>query len=636
MTEMRKTSKITPSFQRPLPHLKIISNISRYHNRCLQDIIFCLAISCVLIWILPAFIAGCGKKEPAIAISEFEIEVNVTLDNQPLQGADVYLDDERVGQTDEHGYISKVSRLKPGTTVQVRVTRAIDGYQIEPWQKSFTVRPSHSEILDKYAFDVGLQAEKIISVLVTDSDGTPLADADVTINEEPEYSTDASGLFHYRFVSPDGDGLHFKVSKPGFTTWEKSILDIQPGQSIHVLLTRQSILTVGAFTDKYGLSLPLSGIEVWIDGRRVGWTDYSGIYRHKITGQQEADHKVALKAAGYRPSRWTSVYKSGNDANLRKHFRTGLNQPLKMMHIGYRNNAAGSTIGPELKRLHAAVTQNLYRNRIFKKVSNKKFNQAVQSAGLNMQKIIQTGWLATPLLDTVDMVIAGSVSRVDNQYLVITDVHRPDGKILISTMMRVTGVEQLNLAARGIARSLMDRFPFEGIITASRNGRFRLNMDRNEFNIRRGNVFYASVIEYDTEGNISGYRNSGKLRVVQADENGTWARVIGHSTPNVPKVGQRVMRQFNSDREDKQVSGLTLKVSRGRSKNHGPLDEVHVYLDDQWVGQTGADGKTRLDVLPGEKYNISLYKHGFKPLTIDFGPWDSRRSVAFALKKVSS
>ena len=636
MTEMRKSSKITPSFQRPLQFFKFTKNMSRYHDRLLQDIIVLLTTFCVLFWILPAFISGCGKKEPVIAISELEIEMNVTLDNRPLPGADVYINDERVGQTDEHGYISKVSHQRPGTTLQIRVTKAIDGYRIEPWRKSFTVRPSHSGILDKYAFEVGLQAEKIISVLVTDSEGDPLADADVTINEEPEYRTDASGLFHYRFVAPEGDGLHFKVSKPGYTTWEKSILDIQPGQSIHVLLTRQSTLSVAAFTDKYGLSLPLSGIEVWFDGRRVGWTNQSGIYRHKITGRQNAAHKVVLKAAGYKPPRWTTVYKSGTDASLRKHFTTGRNQQLKVAHIGYRNNAAGSNIGSKLKRLHAAVTQNLYRNRVFKRVSNQKFNEAVQSAGLNMQKILQTGWHATPLLNTADMVIAGSVSRIDNHWLVITDVHRPDGKILISTMMRVTRFNQLDLAAKGIARSLMDRFPFEGVITASRDGRFRLNMDRNKFNIRRGNVFYSSIIEYDTAGNISGYRTTGKLRVIQADEKGTWARAIGNSFSAGPMVGQRVMRQFNSDLEDKQANGLTLKVSRGRSKTYGPLDDVSVYLDDQWVGQTGADGKTRLDVKPGKKVNISLYKHGFKPLTVDFGPWDSRRSVAFALKKVSS
>lgn len=636
MTEMRKTSKITPSIQRHLHFFKFIKNMSRYYISRSQDIIVLLTISCVIIWILPVFFAGCGKKEPVIAISEFEIEVNVNLDNQPLPGADVYVNDERVGQTDEHGYISKVSRQKPGTTVQVRVTRAIDGYQIKPWQESFTVRPSHSGTLDKYAFDVGLQAEKIISVLVTDSDGNPLADADVTINDEPEYRTDASGLFHYRFVSPEGDGLHFEVSKPGYTTWEKSILDIQPGQSIHVLLTRQSTLSVAAFTDKYGLAYPLSGIEVWFDSRRVGWTDQSGIYRHNITGQQDADHKVVLKAAGYKPPRWTAVYKSGTDASLRKHFSTGRNQPLKVVHIGYRNNAAGSKIGSKLERLHAAVMKNLYRNRVFKKLSNQKFNQAVHSAGLNMQKLMQTGWHATTLLNTADMVIAGSVSRADNQYLVITDVHRPDGKILISTMMRVTGVDQLDLAARGIARSLMDRFPFEGNITARRNGRFRLNLDRNEFNIRRGNVFYSSVTEYDTAGNISGYRTTGKLRVFKADETGTWARVVGNSSTGGPKVGQRVMRQFNPDREDKPDSRLTLKVSRGLSKNYGPLGDVHIYLDDQWVGQTGADGKTRIALNPDRIANLSLYKHGFRPVSVELEPWEITNSVTFALKKVSS
>jgi len=607
-----------------------------YQNNYIPDQKRPLALICILLSIIFAVVAGCGKKEPVIIIAEFELEVNVTLQSKPLPGAVVFINNDQVGLTDEHGYLSKVFRQKPGKTMHVRISKAIRGCQIEPWLKTFIVQQPQSEILDKYAFNVDLQAEQMISVVVTDDNGIPLADANVRIDEQQAFKTNADGLHQHRFIATGSSELSLNVSKAGYTIWNKHIPEVEPGQSIKVVLARRSILSVAAFTDRYGISHAIRGVDVLIDGRRVGRTDRDGIYRHTITGMTGTRLKVTLHAAGYIPSRWNTIYKPGSDATLRKHFRPNRIKPLKIAHIGYRNNGGGNETEPFLKQLHAAVERDLYRYSIFKKVPVRHFRQAMASAGLNRQSVLATGWHTTAMLDTVDMIVTGSVSRMGNEWLVITEVVRPDGKIILSTLMRAMGVEQLKRFAKGIARSLMDRFPFEGIIAASQAGQYRINLSRSRYRIRRGNMFKVIAAEFDSAGKISSYRVMGRFRVYQADETGTWARIVGQMADGAPVVGQRVVRQVNPEKARVQDKALILKVSRGRSKKAGPLGNVQVYLSDQWVGQTGSDGKTKIFLKPGQKKILSLYKHGFEPLTVEFEAGQSNRSAAFSLEKVSS
>src|SRR5512137_2721977 len=46
-----------------------------------------------------------------------------------------------------------------------------------------------------------------------------------------------------------------------------------------------------------------------------------------------------------------------------------------------------------------------------------------------------------------------------------------------------------------------------------------------------------------------------------------------------------------------------------------PLAGVNIYLNEEWVSTTGADGRAEVPVRLGKKYDLVLYRHGYQQAT---------------------
>jgi hypothetical protein len=73
-----------------------------------------------------------------------------------------------------------------------------------------------------------------------------------------------------------------------------------------------------------------------------------------------------------------------------------------------------------------------------------------------------------------------------------------------------------------------------------------------------------------------------------------------------------VVRRIHREEEEAAKNFVILLAKGGIPPDVSPLVGVNIYLNEEWIGSTGADGKAEVPVRVGKKYDIVLYRHGYQ------------------------
>jgi tetratricopeptide (TPR) repeat protein len=237
----------------------------------------------------------------------------------------------------------------------------------------------------------------------------------------------------------------------------------------------------------------------------------------------------------------------------------------------------------------------------------------MKKARLPVEKATTKGWRNTPLADSVDMIVLGSVSRDDKGYLVETRFYGADGKAILSLIERIKDAGAIAAGAKEIAANAVERFPFEGTVVAAEEDRYRINLGKADHRIGKGTEFDLAAPVIDKTGKVTGHREIGILKVNKADESGSWAAGEDLKAGEKISVGDRVVRYVPREGEGGDV--FTLSVKGGLPPDVSPLPGVNVYLNGAWIGSTGPDGKVTAPVRLGKNYNLLLYRQGYRQVS---------------------
>jgi hypothetical protein len=545
---------------------------------------------------------------------KLELQVKARMDGQPAPEAKVTVDNEVQGVTGADGIFSKIIKRKPGVEVEVIVSKEMLGYQIKPWKGTFVMKLPKSGQVDRYTIDADLEATRYITITATEK-GTPVADAIVKITGKEVGKTDAQGVFVYEYKTLPKSGADLTVTKSGYATWRKSG-PLEPGQKLEALLSKRVMVTISTLMEEYGQSSAIPGIAVNINNKEVGKTNAKGNLIYTYDGEPGKRVSLALSAPGYIPDTWkTSIVLEG-EATIQRYFYPTTPKPIRTGIYRFVSNTPNVDLKDVLSQTEASLAAQLFKYTCFREVPSETLRADMKAAKLSIEKITANGWRQTPLKKTVDMIILGSVAKEEKGLLIETKFYTSAGKLILSQITRAKGASDIGSAAKEITHAVLERFPFEGTVVSSEGERYRINLGKSGYRITKGTDFTLMAPRLDEAGKVSGYRETGRLRVKKAEESGSWTEVEELKKNEKITVGDRVVRRiYREGEEEAGRNYLILSAKGGLAPDLSPLAAVNIYVNNEWLGSTGSDGKAEVPVRINRSFTLMLYRHGYQQVT---------------------
>jgi hypothetical protein len=551
--------------------------------------------------------SGCAGEK-------IEIAVAARMDDKPAGQAKVMIDGKEEGATDAGGSFSKIITRKAGAEIEVAVSKEQPGYRIKPWKTSFLVKLPKDGAVEKYSFTAELSATRYITIKATEK-GAPVSDAVVTSAKKELGRTNDQGFYIYEYKELPASGMDLAVAKPGYAAWHKTLTP-EPGQTIEATLARRVAVTINALTDEYGQTSGIPGVGVNINKRDAGKTNASGVYTWSYDGEPGKKVPLVLSAPGFIPDSWKSSVTLEGEVTIRHFFYPVTPKPIRTGIYRFTGNTPNVDLKDVLSQTESAVAAQLFKNSCFREVPTKQLQAEVKRAKLSIDKMTTRGWRETPLRKSVDMIILGSVAQDDKGYLIETKFYTSGGKLILSRITRAKGTGDINSASKEIANAVVERFPFEGTVVGAEGERYRINLGKSGYRIAKGTDFTLLSSHRDEAGKVSGYRETGRLRVKKSEENGSWTDLEDMKKGEKIQVGDRVVRRIY--REGEEEAGRTVfiaSVKGGIAPDVTPLAGVNVYVNDEWLGSTGADGKAEIPIRLNRNLNLVLYRHGYQQVS---------------------
>ncbi len=567
-----------------------------------------------------------AKAAQAAAGVKVEVEVLATLDGKPAAEAKVVAAGKEAGRTDGTGRLLANLQAKPGEEVPVEVSVDAPGFIAAPWKGTFVVKLPKDGQVDRYTLAAALKGARYVTLVVTDR-GKPVEGSTVSVRGRKVGTTDAKGEFVYEYKQVPKGGLGFAVAKPGYAPWSRTEKQPKPGARIEAPLSRRAVLFVSCLTEEYGRRSGIAGVEVSVDGAPAGKTDARGNLTYAFKGKPGKKARIALAAPSHVPAEWAATVELAGEVRVERYFYPAAPRPVRMVFLGFAGNTPGADLTEAARKVQGAVAVQLFKYPVFHEVPAGTLKAAMKASKRTPDTMISRGWANTPLARTVDAVVQGSVAREDKGYLVETRIYAPTGKTVLSLIDRLPDVEDPGSAAREIAANALERFPFEGRVVAAEEGRFRINLGKTGYRIARGSEFDLAAPAQDKAGRVTGYRPIGIVKVEKVDDAGAWIAAEDIKPGERIAVGDRAVRSlFVGGAGDTFV----LSAKGGVPPEVAPLPGAAVYLNGEWMGTTGQDGKAVVPVRLGKNYTLLVYKHGYRPesgkIRID-GPGQAKEYV---------
>ncbi len=561
------------------------------------------AIRISIALVMSLALSACGEKAPRM-----DMEINVTMAGKLIPHARIMLDGQPLGETGVDGQFNTSMKQLPGKQIKLEATADVAGFVVQPWKSEFTVKlPNEGEVF-KYVFDVELQGSPFVLVTAQEK-GVPVAGASVKINRQEKGKTDESGNFTYVYQPGRKQSAFMEVSKNGYSTWKKAI-KLEPGFKLSAEIFKQVPFTFEAFRDEYGRGVGIGGISVAVDGKVIGKTNHLGLMVYNYAGDPGKSVKVTYAAPGYLPAQWSTNMTLQDGTTVRHYFYPLTPQPIKVAIFHFGGNTTGVDLKDVATQTQTEIRTQLFKHSVFKEVTEESLGKEIKKANLNLSGMTSGGWQQTRLQEMLDMIVVGSVSQDANGLIIEAKFHSSSGKLIYSQVFRADGRGDISSAAREIANSVIERFPFEGMIVAIKDDRFEINLGK-QYAISRGSEF-AFIPPASEKPGLA----DTQLVVRKAGDKTSSAALDDGQHGVKIAVGDRVVRRVTHEGEASNRRGghesFALLVKGGVGKDAIALAGVNIYLNNDWVGTTGADGRAQVTIRSGKNFNLMLYRHGYQ------------------------
>ncbi|MFQ6009427.1 MAG: PEGA domain-containing protein, partial [Candidatus Zixiibacteriota bacterium] len=394
----------------------------------------------------------------------------------------------------------------------------------------------------------------------------------------------------------------------------------------------RATVSLAALTEAYGVSKGIPDVVVNINDKQVGKTNAKGVYTYVYKGKPGKEAQLKVTAPGYIPDQWHTTVNLEGTQFIKRLFHPAKPEPIKVGIYGYVNNTPEEDLSEIVSMIEKSLSNNLSIYSSLLEVPKPKLREGMLEASLDMETAATEGWQHTPLIRSVDMIIAGSVTKDDQGMTLETTVNFCDGNTILSQINKVKKKKNIENTVKLIVNNIIDQFPFEGTIDAVQDERYRINLGKLDYKIRRGNEFKYLAADVDTSGRVKGYHEAGILIVKENDETSSWTEIVALNQGEEINIGDKVVRRLYLEEEREVAKGSFVLLAKGGSSPNGtPLWGVNVYLNNTWVGTTRSNGRVEIPVRLYQEYDILLSRYGYQPVRETISVDQSRQVKEFSL-----
>lgn len=579
-------------------------------------------------------LGGCSPKP-----IDFDLSVAVTFDGRPLADAEVLVDSVVAGKTDAAGLFTHTLAKIPELPIKLEVKKEGGKVRTQVWQETFKVKPrKDSEPHEKQAFAVKMQRYVVVAVT---HGGAPVAGAQVSVGDKAAGTTGADGMLQVALDQWPQGGLLVAAQKNGVGESE-IVYEGESGDKVDMPLFTEAVVQIEAVEERSfpndGNAKPVRGASVSVAGHNVGKTAANGVFTYRHKGKLGNTVAVSISAPGYVPSTYTRQVMMGGNQKLKQYFYSAAAAQPRAAVLGFSANTRGENISDVVKLIEPRFTEELFSAKAFKQVPASTAKNLAQRSKLNYEKLKNTGWRGTPLAESVDVLVFGSVARGEgDSYIVEASFYESDGRLVMTqaVVLNSTGSWRLGRAMSELVSNAMTNYPFTGVVTGVNKDSVQINLGRDLFLLDSDDVFLVKSAKRNAEGRITGYSDAGTYKVRRLGD--TQTEVRAESSAASPRLGDRVMRLDSSaTSKDKDTDKVAFVVTGGRAGEGAALPEANLYIDERWVGSTDRKGELSVKLRLGRKYKLIVYHHGYEQASKKIEPEKKGERFKFALKSFTS
>lgn len=574
-------------------------------------------------------LGGCAPKP-----INYDLGVIVILDGHPLAGAEVVVDGVSVGKTDVKGSFSGTLAQVPGKDIKLEVKKEDAKMHLATWEKVFKIKEREEE-QPKEKLDFAADMQRFLILAVT-SQGQPVAGAQVQVGKDEPLVTAEDGTVQVNFGRWPRHGLVLNAHKDGVGQ-NRTVYKGKSGDKVDMPLYTEAVVTVEAVQDLNGVVKPIRGASVTVGGKRVGKTGANGIYTYHQKNGLGGSTTVRISAPGNVPSVFSHKVRLGGPVTVRQFFYSAAPVKPRVAVFGFSANTKGEDISDVVKKVQPRFIEELFDEKVFRKVSTATARKLARKSKLNFGKLTRRGWRGTPLAEKVDVLVFGSISRGnEDNYIVEASFYESDGKLVMTQAAELssTGSWRVGRTMSALVENAIANYPFSGVVTGISDSKVKINLGRDLFDLGSDDVFIVKSIKHDQEGRITGYLDGGTFVVSRRGDTHSELEPQSARKHLRVKLGDRVVRLNESAttlQDGADMVGFTVNGDGSE-----PLAGANLYIDERWVGSTNSKGRASVPLRLDHKYDLIVYHHGYAQASKTIRPEKKGASYQFSLKSFSS
>ncbi|HEY7700259.1 MAG TPA: PEGA domain-containing protein, partial [Vicinamibacteria bacterium] len=361
--------------------------------------------------------------------------------------------------------------------------------------------------------------------------------------------------------------------------------------------------TLLAAYESMGRLVPIPGAVVVVGGKPVGSTDESGTLR---LSTPPGTVTVEVTKDGFLPEPSVATV-SGRSRDVVVPLYPRDAPAYRIAVLPPRNGKPGDDdVESALPEVEDRLSDYLFSYACFRRVDSRAFSEAMASANLSEEKILNEGWEKTPLSKLADAVVFSEVTN-DSRLIVSIQVLSAGGERL-GAFAEMDKRAKVRSICENAAKKIVEVFPFEGHVVAldGRNVVSSLGSGQDR-GLQKGNevTFFRLSSTKPTQ-----LKPLGKGSVKSVTENSSIVVPTGDLADLT--LGDKLV-VLPRNREAAFNGSLALTVMAGREGFEQAFPDVNVYRDGTWVGVTSETGELRVPVASGGKHDFLFVRSGIAP-----------------------
>ncbi|MBN2325146.1 MAG: PEGA domain-containing protein [Spirochaetes bacterium] len=600
-----------------------------------------LILSCVVVYL---YLRTVVQEEPREIVAPLRVEV-YRIDRNPLDGADIYLDQKFIGRTDQNGLFQKEVRLYEGESYTLRVERESGGYVYGPWETRFRVeaetrrrrsRQKSAEpeslpslegdfdilteleraqqgkmsVYERYSFLAFLEGYMYYTVEVVQRDDTPVSDAVVIVNGKQAGNTDGKGTVQVRYSGEKTKRDTVMVVEEGEHIWVRGT-DVYPDAVVRAVLSTVLLVDLYAYTEYYDSIRGIPGVSVIMGDRPIGRTNGEGMLSFTYEREEGVDGYLEFSLIFPKhivPEKISKVYRVTKDMPKLTLVNFAYNSVPVLPKIAVFPPDTGDSTDPQLlkisRSMRTEIEDYLSVGGTFQPVGYRQTAELFRQLNIDFRR--EGGWKNVSLIKAeVDVLVFGSIHEEAGMYRVLLLARDYTGEAVLSSD-RLVSLRELEILPEDFTESLKRVFPFEGSVT-SINKLVYINLGKR-FSLKNGQKLFCFVNYLDDATGGFMKRNIARLETVDTGALVSAARLDTVTEGYLLEPGMKVKRYREPEGPEELVLVALYVGSEGTA-----VPEANVYVDGFYRGKTDTEGKLELSLAARTESYLAVHKEGFVP-----------------------